>query len=118
MQPVPENRKISPSLVFFAISSVQIGVGALGFQRIIAKTAGYDAWISVIIAGLATNMIMWIMYKIVELGKEDLGENHRYVFGKWIGEYLIRFSFCILLLSLLSSFVLISKLFKFGCLLI
>lgn len=85
MQSVPENRKISPSLVFFAISSVQIGVGALGFQRIIAKTAGYDAWISVIIAGLATNMIMWIMYKIVELGKEDLGENHRYVFGKWIG---------------------------------
>ncbi|MGE8203268.1 GerAB/ArcD/ProY family transporter [Heyndrickxia sp. NPDC080065] len=85
MQAVPENRKISPSLVFFTVHGIQFGVGVLGFQRTIAQTAGYDSWISVIIAGIGTAMIMWIIYKIVEIGKQDLFETHRFVFGKWIG---------------------------------
>ncbi|QQZ10461.1 GerAB/ArcD/ProY family transporter [Heyndrickxia vini] len=117
MLPVPENRKISPSLVFFAISSVQIGVGALGFQRIIAKTAGYDAWISVIIAGLATNMILWFMYKIVELGKEDLGENHRYVYGKWIGgifNTLFIFYFTTFIIIVLRTYIEIVQVWMFN----
>ncbi|MGE8206559.1 GerAB/ArcD/ProY family transporter [Heyndrickxia sp. NPDC080065] len=85
MQTIPENRKISPSLVFFTIHGMQFGIGVLGFQRIIAQTAGYDSWISIIIAGIGTGMIMWMIFKILEIGKQDLGENHQFVFGKWIG---------------------------------
>lgn len=103
MKPIPENRKISPSLTFFAITSIQIGIGALGYQRVIAKTAGYDAWISVLIAGIATNIIMWIMYKIVEIGKEDLSKNHQYVFGKVIGAlfntfFILYFTFYLIII--------------------
>ena len=49
---VPESKKISPFLVFFLIHSMQSGVGILGFQRFIAKSAGYDAWMSIILSGL------------------------------------------------------------------
>lgn len=88
MQPVPENRKISPFIVFFLIHSVQIGVGILGFQRIIAKSSGYDAWMSVIIAGLLTNVIVFLIFKIVQSGGGDLTEANRTAFGKWIGKGL------------------------------
>lgn len=86
MQTVPENRKISPSLTFFTIHGMQFGIGMLGFQRTIAKFAGYDAWISVIFAGFTTMMIMWMIYKILELGKPDLSETHQFVFGKLLGK--------------------------------
>ena len=36
--------------------SLQIGIGILGYQRVILKNAGYDAWISLIIAGIANNI--------------------------------------------------------------
>ncbi|MES1046476.1 GerAB/ArcD/ProY family transporter [Heyndrickxia oleronia] len=116
MQTVPENRKISPFLVFFTVTSIQIGVGALGFQRLIAKTAGYDAWISVIIAGLATNMIMWMMYKLLEMGKKDLSETHKFVFGKWIGSlfntfFILYFTFFII--TILRTYIEIVQVWMF-----
>jgi spore germination protein AB len=86
MQPVPENRKISPFIVFFLIHSIQVGVGVLGFQRIIAKSAGYDGWMSVIIAGLSTNLVVFIMYKVVQKGGGDLIAANEFAFGKWIGK--------------------------------
>ncbi|MGD7024108.1 GerAB/ArcD/ProY family transporter [Rossellomorea vietnamensis] len=94
---VPENRKISPFIVLFLIHSVQVGVGVLGYQRIIAKSAGYDAWVSVIIAGLLTNGIVFLIFKIVQTGGGDLIEANRTAFGKWIGKavdgvYIIYFS--------------------------
>ncbi|MGE6257501.1 GerAB/ArcD/ProY family transporter [Heyndrickxia sporothermodurans] len=85
MQTIPENRKISPQLIFFTIHGMQFGVGILGFQRIIAQTAGYDSWMSIIIAGLSTAIIMWLMMKIVEIGDKDLAGTQIYVFGKWLG---------------------------------
>jgi spore germination protein (amino acid permease) len=87
MQPVPENRKISPFLVFFLMGN-QVAVGVMGFQRIIAKTAGYDAWISIIIAGLSTNIVMWFMYKLMEQSNGgDLNDSHFILFGKWVGSF-------------------------------
>ncbi|WP_066231817.1 GerAB/ArcD/ProY family transporter [Heyndrickxia sporothermodurans] len=86
MQTVPENRKVSPSLTFFTIHGMQFGIGILGFQRLIAKKAGYDSWISVILAGIATMMIMWMIYKILEIGKQDLAETHQFIFGKLLGK--------------------------------
>lgn len=87
-QLVPEKAKVSPFLVFFLIHTMQYGVGVLGFQRIIALTAGYDAWISVIIAGLAIHVIVWMMYKILETVDGDIISAHAFVFGKKIGKLL------------------------------
>src|SRR3954469_3851102 len=64
---VPESRKISPFLVFFLITSMQFGVGILGFQRFIAKSAGYDAWMSIILAGLMIHIILWMMLKMLKI---------------------------------------------------
>lgn len=85
---VPEKAKVSPFLVFFLIHSMQVGIGILGFQRIIALTAGYDAWISVIIAGLSVHIILWIMYKIVETVDGDIISAHSFVFGQKAGKIL------------------------------
>jgi spore germination protein (amino acid permease) len=69
----------------YIIVSMQLGVGALGFQRIIAKDAGYDAWISVIGAGLVTHIFVWIIYKICEAVEGDVIYANVYVYGKIIG---------------------------------
>jgi spore germination protein AB len=85
---VSEKSKISPFLVFFIIHTMQFGIGVLGFQRIIALTAGYDAWISVIFAGFSIHLIVWMMYKIAETVDGDIITAHSYVFGKKIGKLL------------------------------
>jgi spore germination protein AB len=98
---VPENSKISHFHVFFLISSMQIGIGVLGYQRIIAKKAGYDAWISVIFAGLTIHLILWIMYKIVETVNGDLISAHTYILGNVLGKIVsIFFSFYFILLAM------------------
>lgn len=87
-QLVPEKAKISPFLVFFLVHSMQFGIGVLGFQRYIAQTAGYDAWISVLFAGLSIHIILWMMYKIVETVNGDIMTAHNFVFGKKIGKLM------------------------------
>ncbi|WP_040206772.1 GerAB/ArcD/ProY family transporter [Neobacillus jeddahensis] len=87
-QVVPEKAKVSPFLVFFLVHSMQLGIGVLGFQRIIALTAGYDAWISVIIAGLSIHIILWMMYKILESVDGDIMDAHTFVFGRVVGKLI------------------------------
>jgi spore germination protein AB len=82
---VPERLQISPFMAAYVVVAMQIGVGALGFQRIIAKDAGNDAWLSVIGAGLLTHIFVWMMYKICETVEGDVIRANVYVFGKIIG---------------------------------
>ncbi|MCC3355810.1 GerAB/ArcD/ProY family transporter [Bacillus sp. REN16] len=88
MERIKESFLVSPYLVFFLIHSMQVGVGILGFQRIIAKSAGYDSWISVILAGVAVHIVVWMMYKILNHSKGDIVDVHKEIFGKWIGGFL------------------------------
>ncbi|MCM3728619.1 spore germination protein [Neobacillus cucumis] len=89
MEPlIPEKAKISPFLVFFLVHTMQFGIGILGFQRLIALTAGYDAWISVIIAGLSIHIILWMMYRILDTVNGDIMSAHSYVFGKKVGRLI------------------------------
>lgn len=81
-------QQVSPYLMFFIITSSQIGVGVLGFQRIIAKNAGYDAWISVIIAGLVIHLVVWLMYKLLTNAQGDIIDAHKQFFGNIIGSTL------------------------------
>jgi spore germination protein (amino acid permease) len=82
---IPKKFQVSAFLVFFLIHGTQFGVGALGYQRIIAMSAGYDAWIGIIIIGIITHIIVWMIYKICEKSEGDLASAHRLAFGKWLG---------------------------------
>ncbi|MBS4178513.1 GerAB/ArcD/ProY family transporter [Lederbergia citrea] len=85
MDSIPKKQQIAPFLVFFVIHSVQIGIGILGFQREVANSAGYDSWIAVIIATLGTTIVLFIIFKVIELGKGDLIQTHYFVYGKIFG---------------------------------
>jgi spore germination protein AB len=113
---IPEKSKISHFLVFYLISSMQVGIGVLGFQRIIAMTAGYDGWISVIIAGLLNHLIIWIMYKTVETTNGDLVSVHTYLLGNIIGKIiscLFIFYFLLLATAVLRTYIEIIQVWMF-----
>lgn len=94
--------KVPAFMVFFLITASQVGVGVLGFQSVINKYAGHDAWISVIVAGLGINVIIFIMYKILNNNEEkEIVEIHRFTYGKWIGAFFsILFSLYLLLTAI------------------
>lgn len=65
---------------------MQIGIGVLGYQRVIAKDAGYDAWISILFAGGCIHVIIWMIYKIAETVDGDFVTAHKYLTGNLIGK--------------------------------
>ncbi|MRG85698.1 GerAB/ArcD/ProY family transporter [Salinibacillus xinjiangensis] len=86
---VPDYFKISPFLTFFLITAVQVGVGILSFQSIIVEPAGYDAWISIIIASIGVHILIFMMYKILNQEEhKDIFDIQTMLFGKWIGKSL------------------------------
>ncbi|MBW3111022.1 spore germination protein [Bacillus sp. MCCB 382] len=108
MQPIPDRRKISPFLVFFLIHSIQVGAGVLGFQRVISMNAGYDGWISVILAGIFTHIIMVMMYLILDKVDGDLVSAHTLAFGKWIGNvfnFIFVIYFSLLVITILRTYI-------------
>lgn len=115
-QLVPEKAKISPFLVFFLVHTMQFGIGVLGYQRIIAQTAGYDAWISVVIAGLSVHIILWMIYKIAETANGDIVSAHTFVFGKKMGKLLslpFVLYFLLICVSVLRTFIEVVQVWMF-----
>ncbi|PHD56288.1 GerAB/ArcD/ProY family transporter [Bacillus wiedmannii] len=84
MHTMNKTKTVSPYFAFVLLHSLQIGIGILGYQRVILKNAGYDAWISLIIAGIATHIVLFCMLKMLEKDG-DLISIHTTSFGKWIG---------------------------------
>ncbi|MBS2969153.1 GerAB/ArcD/ProY family transporter [Metabacillus sp. KIGAM252] len=84
----PDSKKVSPFFVFYLIHSQQIGVAVLGFERYVAKSAGYDAWISVILSGLSIMAVVWFCYRILIKDGHDIISVHHQIFGKYIGNVL------------------------------
>ncbi|MGA4720789.1 GerAB/ArcD/ProY family transporter [Fictibacillus nanhaiensis] len=85
MQKIKEAFLVSPFLVFFLVHSEQVGVGVLGYQRIIAKYAGYDSWISVIIAAVFVHILIWMIYYVLDNGDGDIVTTHKTLFGGFLG---------------------------------
>ncbi|THG90800.1 spore germination protein GerB [Alkalihalobacillus alcalophilus ATCC 27647 = CGMCC 1.3604] len=85
---IKEKYLISPFLSFFIIHAMQVGVGVLSFQSEIVKETGYDAWISVILAGVLVNFSIACMYIILKRADGDIIKVHQELFGKWIGGFL------------------------------
>ncbi|WP_027408361.1 GerAB/ArcD/ProY family transporter [Anoxybacteroides tepidamans] len=81
---------VSPFFVFFTIHGAQLGVGVLSFQRRLNEIVGHDGWISIIIAGLAVHVLIWMVYKIFQASGEgkDIVRVNIECFGKWIGNLL------------------------------
>lgn len=85
MSKVKTKYQISPIFVFFLVHSAQFGAGVLGFARIIAKVAGYDAWIGVLITGIIIHILVWVMYYLLKNTNGTLIDLHQQTFGKWLG---------------------------------
>ncbi|WP_242136576.1 GerAB/ArcD/ProY family transporter [Bacillus cereus group sp. BfR-BA-01360] len=102
-----KTKTVSPYFIFFLLHSLQIGVGILGYQRIIIKSAGHDAWIAIIIAGAATHIVLFCMLKMLEKDG-DLVQIHTTCFGKWIGSFLtlcFTFYFLLFCLTVLRTYI-------------
>ncbi|MEH7176909.1 GerAB/ArcD/ProY family transporter [Neobacillus vireti] len=113
---VPDSRKIAPFLVFFLISSMQFGVGILGFQRFIAKSAGYDGWISIILAGIMIHIILWMMLKMIKIADGDIITIHTFILGEKIGKFISSvfiFYFLLLSITILRSYIEIVQVWMF-----
>ncbi|SFD45800.1 spore germination protein (amino acid permease) [Lentibacillus persicus] len=80
--------KVTGLMVFFLITASQVGVGVLGFQSIINKYAGNDAWLSVIVAGLMVNVLIWVMYRMLKNDETgDIISIHNVTYGNWLGAF-------------------------------
>ncbi|MFG6115467.1 GerAB/ArcD/ProY family transporter [Halobacillus sp. MO56] len=105
---VPENLMVTSTMAFFLVHSMQVGVGILGFEKYIAKDAGYDAWIAILVAGLAIHLLLWMIYRLLQGCGSDLVSIHNFLFGKYLGGLMnLVFSiyFLLLTLTVLRTFV-------------
>ncbi|MGV3488828.1 MAG: GerAB/ArcD/ProY family transporter [Tuberibacillus sp.] len=82
---VSESHQVSPFFLLFLIYCIQVGVGILSYERILVESAGNDAWITIIIAGLVMQIILWMMFRLLERGGGDIFAIQKSLFGKWIG---------------------------------
>lgn len=113
---VNKRHQVSPYLVFFIVYNSQVGVGILGFQRIIAAKAGYDAWIGVILAGCLVQLFIWMMYKLLEKADGDIVNVHSKVFGNILGNFfslIIMIYYWLASLSVLTGFIEIIQVWMF-----
>ncbi|KAA9017973.1 GerAB/ArcD/ProY family transporter [Niallia endozanthoxylica] len=105
---IPENKKIAPFLVFFTIHAMQTGIGILGFTRIIARHAGYDSWMSIILVGIIIHILMWMIYKMTAIADGDIIAVHTYIFGKKLSKMICSIFilyFCLLIVTVLRGFI-------------
>lgn len=81
-----EHLLFSTFLLFYIVYSNQVGIGVLGFQRVVVQAAGHDAWISVLLAGMASHLAAWMILKTLHWYPTlDLYGLHHKVYGKWLG---------------------------------
>lgn len=86
MQKPIESLQFNAFLVMFMIHATQFGLGATGLQRIIFKEAKQDAWISILLAGFAIHLIVWIMSKTLKKFENmDVFQIHTQIYGNFIG---------------------------------
>nr|WP_240390625.1 GerAB/ArcD/ProY family transporter [Bacillus sp. Y1] len=108
MTTIPDRLKVSPFFSFYLVQAIQIGVGILGFQRILTKAVGNDAWISIILGGIGVHVVIWMIYQILNKQEGDITDVHRVLFGKWIGSafsILLVLYFCLLTTTVLRSYI-------------
>lgn len=83
-QAIKEKYVVSTFMTYFLVYSSLKGVGILGFQNIIAQYVEQDVWISVLITGLITHIIIWMIYKMLNPSKDVL-QIHQFCLGTFLG---------------------------------
>lgn len=111
------SNQIPAYLLFFLVYSNQVGIGVLGFQRIIVKEAGYDAWISVILAGLAAHLVMWMIGRTVKrYPSSDLYGINCDIFGQSIGRlfnYVYMLYFVLVTIRIVRDYIEVLQIWMF-----
>jgi len=98
---VPENRQVSPYFMLFIIYGIQVGIGVLSYERVLAEEIGNDGWITILISGILMEVILWMVYRVLEKNGGDLIDIHKELFGKWLGGlFSVIFSLYFLTMSL------------------
>lgn len=93
-------------LLFFIFHAMQVGIGIQAFERIIFSEAKQDAWISVVLAGIFSHVVVYIMIKTLQInGTSDIYGIQITVYGKWIGKILN----CFFIFYCLLAFMIILK---------
>lgn len=77
---------------------MQLGVGALSFQREIAAHAGHDAWMVVIFTGVMVHIWIWMIYTVMNKEKQSIIHIHHKVWGTWLGG-IMSFIFSLIIFS-------------------
>ncbi|KHF40383.1 spore germination protein [Halalkalibacter okhensis] len=115
-QPIKEKYLVSGFLTLFLINGMQVGMGVLSYQRTIVKSAGYDAWISVLMAGIFVHFIIACMYILLKRANGDLVTIHQQIFGKWLGNAISLFAclyFVVLATTVLRGYIEIVQVWMF-----
>ncbi|WP_201004247.1 GerAB/ArcD/ProY family transporter [Paenibacillus glycanilyticus] len=101
---INEKYKISPYLIIFPLYVSMVGIGILFYQRTVIKHAGYNAWISVILAGISIHILVWMIYKLLSTtkGEHDIATINNKLFGKVLGSF---FNAAIVLYFVFGAFV-------------
>ncbi|RUL48624.1 GerAB/ArcD/ProY family transporter [Lysinibacillus antri] len=80
---------INAFLVLFVVHTAQMGIGVAGIQRVLYKEVQQDAWIVIILSGVITCLIVWIIGKTLsEYENHTLFDIHLDIYGKWLGKFV------------------------------
>ncbi|WJE16703.1 endospore germination permease [Halobacillus sp. ACCC02827] len=86
--PKPE-QKLSQRQFFFMIIQTQIGVGVLSVPHELHNAAKQDGWISLIIAAILIQIVVFVIWLTARNHPEDnLFQINELIFSKWIGKGL------------------------------
>ncbi|CAM3270684.1 GerAB/ArcD/ProY family transporter [Sporolactobacillus spathodeae] len=90
--PINDTHKAGPMAVFFLTQTMQIAIEFVFIQQLVTKDSQQDAWIAVLLGGLSTFPVMWLILRLLEkerrYGQADLFSIQRRIFGKLIGSML------------------------------
>lgn len=100
---IAPGKRIRAFYLFFIICTVQLGVGIMGAPSYIFGYARQDAWISILIAGLALILILSvIIYILSQYENSDIFGIQVDIFGSFIGKVLGSIYIIYLAMALLS----------------
>lgn len=79
--------QISLKQYIFIIFETQVGIGVLSLPRDLAKTAGTDGWISIVLGWILSMLVSLVIIRVMEKNPEyTLFELLSKYFGKWVGK--------------------------------
>ncbi len=81
--------EISSGQVYIFVISAQISSGIITLPSSLAEKLGHDGWISILLSGLITCILISIMMSLLKRsGNLSIMEINTYFFGKFIGTFL------------------------------